>query len=95
MNNIFVREVVAGSAYRATWVSPTGAIPSQITSAIKNSSNTVINSLTPVSSGNGYFYCDHQLPNSAQPFINEWRAWINSYEFVGRAIVRALDIKVD
>jgi hypothetical protein len=95
MNGIVCKEAIIGSGYRATWLSLSGAIPSQITSALIDRTQVVVSSLAAVSSGNGYYYSDHQLPNTATPYVNEWRAWINSKEWVGRSIIRVIDLRVD
>lgn len=70
-----------------------GAAPTLITSALLDRHGTCVDSVTAVSSGGGYFYSLHQLPNSAGPYANEWRAWINSYQYVDRQLVRVEDLQ--
>lgn len=90
--NVFER--IVGSTFEGTWVS-SGTIPSQISSALIDRTLSVVSSTAAVSSLNGSFYSLHQLPSTPGPLVNEWRAWINSYQYVNRQIVKVIDLKVD
>lgn len=87
-------ERIAGTTFKGTWVN-SGVTPSPISSALKDRSGAVVSSLAATSSGNGLYFALHQLPNSAQPLLNEWRAWVNSFEYVNRQLVNVIDVKVD
>lgn len=90
--NVFDKNV--GDIFKATWVS-SGGNPSTISSALIDKNQTVISSLTGVSSGNGFFFAFHQLPNTPAYYVNEWRANVGGNNYVNRQLVRVNDIKVD
>lgn len=90
--NVFDRLI--GTTFMGTWVS-SGATPSQITSALIDRTQAVISSVTATSSGGGNYFSLQQLPNTPGPLINEWVAWINSFPYKSRQLVRVNDIQVD
>lgn len=83
-----------GDVFKATWVS-SGGNPSTISSALIDKTQAVVQSLTAVSSGNGFFFALHQLPNTPAYYVNEWRAGVGSNTYVKRQLVRVNDVKVD
>lgn len=90
--NVFER--IAGTTFKGTWVN-SGTSPSQITSALIDRGLAVVSSVSAISSGNGLYFALHQLPNSGQPLINEWRAWVNSYQYVDRQLIKVIDLRAD
>lgn len=83
-----------GDTIETTWVC-SGMFPAPITSALIGPNRTVINSMAAVSSGHGFYFSLHQLPTTPGQIINEWRAWINSYEYVNRQIINVQPEVVD
>lgn len=90
--NVFDRTV--GSVFKATWVS-SGGSPTTISSALIDKTQAVVSSITGVSSGNGFFFVFHQLPNTPGFYVNEWRALVGSSNYVNRQLVRVNNIEVD
>lgn len=91
--NTFERDV--GTTFIPTWVTNSVAPPSTITSALIDRTNTVVDSVTAISSGPGSYFAMHQLGNSPGPYVNEWRAWVNSYQYVNRQYLKIIDPQVD
>lgn len=87
-------EVIAGTTLRSTWVS-SGIIPSQITSALRTGSETVVASVTATSSGNGFHFALLPIPTGGGWYINEWIAIIASNTYVDRQLVRATRLEAD
>lgn len=76
----------AGTVLTTTWVS-SGMIPVPITSALYDKNRALVSSCAGVSSGFGNYYGVHQLPATPAVYMQEWRAWINSHEYVRRQLV--------
>lgn len=89
-----VIERVAGTTVRPTWVNP-GVTPTSISSALLDADEQLVNSVAAISSGGGYFYALHTLPNSRAWYVNEWSSVINGYPYKHRQFVRALKPEVD
>jgi len=89
-----VVDVIAGTTLRATWIN-SGTTPSAITSALRTGSETIISSVSAISSGNGFYFALHGLPTSGGWFINEWIAIIASNTYVDRQLVRTTRLEVD
>lgn len=91
---IKVYNELIGQTLRFSWVS-SGNTPSQISSALVDKNDLVVNSMTAISSGNGFYYAVHTLPNSAGWYVNEFRAWVDSYQYVDRQMIRARTLETD
>jgi len=89
-----VVEVIAGTTLRATWVN-SGVIPTTLTSALRTGSETVVSSVTAISSGSGFFFSLHPVPLAGDWYINEWVAIIASNTYVDRQLVRVAHLEVD
>lgn len=89
-----VREKIVGDTYKVTWVS-SGALPDLISSALLDKNEFVVSSIAAVSSGGGFYFALHQLPNTPGFYANEWRAQVGSRAYVTRQLVSVLDIQVD
>ena len=87
-------EVIAGSSLRATFRA-TGVTASPILSTLYSGSETLVSSVTGVSSGNGYYYAMHLMPNSAAWYVNKWFAFISPDTYVAMQYVRARKPEVD
>lgn len=84
-------EDIAGTTFRATWVS-SGVTPGLISSALRDSAENIISSVQGISSGNGFYYAFHTLPTSPGWFINEWTALIgiNQNTYIKRQFIRGV-----
>ena len=87
-------EVIAGTTLRATWVN-SGITPTSIGSALITGSETLVNSIPGVSSGNGFYFALNPIPTSGGWYINEWIAIIGSNTYVDRQLVRSIRLEVD
>lgn len=91
---IQVHELLSGTTLRATWIS-SGTSVSSIYSTLLDKSETIVNTATPTSSGDGHYYAVHAIPNSAGWYVNEWRAIIATNTYVDRQFVKAFRPEVD
>lgn len=85
---------VAGTTIKPTWVS-SGTTASPIISRLLDNSETLVSSCAGVSSGNGFYYATHLLPNTRAWYVNEWIAVVNANTYVGRQFYRAVLPEVD
>lgn len=77
MSRLNVVNEFIGSTLRTTVVC-SGATISPLSSALYNGSETLISSISMVSSGNGFYYGDLLLPMSKQWMLNEIVGVINT-----------------
>lgn len=87
-------DVIAGTTLKATWVN-SGAAPSAIFSTLLDASDTMVSSFAAVSSGNGFYFALHTVPNSAQWLINEWQATVDGNLYRNRQLIRVRTLEVD
>lgn len=88
-------EVLAGTTIKTTWVS-SGVTAGTISSALINGSGTLVHSTAGTSSGNGFYYALHPVPNSADRwYVNEWFAIISANTYRSRSFINALLPEVD
>lgn len=91
-----VVEVIAGTTLRATYVSSGIAVP-VLSSALLSGSETLVNSVAAVSSGNGFFFALNPIPNSPHMpwLVNEWIGVIASNTYIDRQLVRVHRLEVE
>lgn len=89
-----VVDVLAGTTLKAAWVN-SGAVPSPICSALFDRDEVLVSSMTATSSGNGFYYATHLIPNSTAWYVNKWFATINASTYVSAMKVRAVRAEVD
>lgn len=87
-------EVVAGTTLKVTWVN-SGVTPGAIVSRLINNVEALVNSATGVSSGNGFYYALHTLPNSDAWYVNEWYSYIGVNTYVSRQLIHAHKLSVN
>ncbi len=88
-----LKKVLIGDTFKQTWIS-SGTLPSLISAAIISGSETVINSGTGVSSGNGHYYRT-ALINTPGYFVSEWKATIAGNPYKRRLRFKAIRNEVD
>lgn len=93
MREVIIREFV-GSTLRATFVC-SGATVSPLWSNLIDRAGAVVSSAAAVSSGNGHYYTQHSLPNSAQWMVAKWSGVIDSSTYVRFALVNVRNMEVD
>lgn len=89
-----VTERIAGTTLRATWIS-SGTAVSSIYSILRDSEEAIVNTATPVDSGNGHFFAIHPIPTSAGWYVNEWVAIVAANTYIDRQFVRSIRPEVD
>ena len=89
-----VVEAVAGTTLKLTWVT-SGVTPTGIVANLINNVESLVSSLTAVSSGNGHYYGLMTLPNSDAWYVNEWYAYIGVNTYVSRQLVHAHKLRVN
>jgi hypothetical protein len=89
-----VHELIAGTTIKVTWAN-TEAIPTPISSAIRDRSEVIVSSTAAVASGNGLYYALHTMPNSSGWYVNEWIATLGVNTYVNRQFIRAYKGDVD
>lgn len=91
---IEIIEVIAGTTLKSTWVS-SGAVVTGGYSALISGSESLVNSVAAVDSGNGHLYGIHLIPSSGGWYVNEWGATIGGNLYINRQLVRAHRLEVD
>ena len=81
-------DVVAGTTLKATWIN-SGVTPSSLSSALLDAGDAVVNSATPVSSGNGHYFAVHFVPTSQPWYVNRWINFTEGNTYQHRQLVRA------
>lgn len=89
-----ITERIAGTTIRATFVN-SGAVGAAIASTLRDKNEALVNSVMAQSSGNGFYYAIHVLPNSSAWYVNEWIASINANTYIERQFIRAIHPEVD
>ena len=82
-----------GNTLQVTWVS-SGQTPSPISAAIRDGSDTLVNSKTMTSSGNGHFFYDY-VPTSVGFYVAETIATIGSNPYKNRVPFKVITGEVD
>lgn len=88
-----LEKVLIGDTFKQTWIS-SGAIASVISAAIITGSETIINSGTGTSSGNGHYWRT-AVVNTPGYYISEWKATIAGNPQKRRLRFKAISNEVD
>jgi hypothetical protein len=91
---IEITEKVAGTTIMQTVVASGGTI-SPLSFQLLSGSETLVNSVSGVSSGNGFYYGLHLLPNSEAWYVGQMIGVINANTYVARQLVHARALEVD
>lgn len=83
-----------GNTLRTTWVN-SGASATQIYSSLINRDGILVSSASQQSSGNGHYYADLALPNSAGNYLNKQGGVIDANTYVRWQIVKLIAPEVD
>lgn len=84
----------AGGTIRTVWVN-SGATAVGISSALYDRDHSLVSSVAQISSGNGHYYADIPLPNSAGNYLNKQMGVIDSNTYVRWQVVKVLAPEVD
>ncbi len=77
-----------------TWVS-SGATASPISSSIISGSETIVNSMSAVDSGNGHYFANHTIPNTPGFYVNRWIAVVTANTYKREQCFKAVLGEVD
>ena len=89
-----MKRFLTGDTVFFTWTN-SGVAPSQISSALLDKDDVLVNSMTAVSSGNGHYFAPHTLPNTPGFYVNEWKWVLDSYPGRARQRVRGTTGEAD
>lgn len=89
-----VVEKIAGTTLTQTLVN-SGATISPLSFQLLSGSETLVNSVSAQSSGNGFYYALHLLPTSEAWYIGQAIGVINANTYIVRQLVRARVLEVD
>jgi hypothetical protein len=89
-----ITEIIAGTTIRTTWIS-SGTTASGMTSILRDKVDAVVNTATPVDSGNGFWFAVHPIPNTRDWYVNEWFAIIAANTYTNRQFIKAIKPEVD
>lgn len=91
---IDITERIAGTTIVQTAVASGGSI-NPLSFQLLSGSETLINSTAGVSSGNGFYYGLHLLPNSEAWYVGQMTGVINTNTYIARQLIRARLLEVD
>lgn len=91
---IAVIEKVAGTTFMPTVVN-SGATISPLSFQLLSGSETLVNSVSALSSGGGLYYGLHLLPTSEAWYVSQYIGVLNANTYVGRQLVHARALEVD
>lgn len=83
-----------GDTIQVTWVD-SGTTPSAIHFAVYNGSETLVDSATMTSSGNGHYYGFHTVPNSTGNYVVQTKATIDGDPYKRVVNYKAVSGEVD
>lgn len=89
-----MKNFLIGDTIKFTWVS-SGVVPSSIYAAIFDGNESLVNSASMVSSGNGHFYSLYTVSDSAGFYVSEMKAIVNSKPYKKRVRFQAVLEEVD
>ncbi len=86
-------EIIAGTTVRTTFVS-SGTTVSTNASALFDSTETLVDSVSAISSGAGFWYVIH-LVTTPGWYVNQWTSVIEANTYIHRQFIRAILPEVD
>lgn len=89
-----VKNTLGGSTIKLTWIS-SGTTADSIGYAVYNGSESVVDSGTLTSSGNGHYYANHQTPNTPGYYAVEFTAHVGANPYKNRTAYRVILEDVD
>ena len=89
-----MKRFIVGDTVKITWIN-SGVAPDTIKYAVYDGAETLINSGSMVSSGNGHYFAFSTLPSSAGFYTTETTAEIGGFPFIRRKKIRAIIEDVD
>lgn len=87
-------QILIGDTRKIRWVS-SGAVATSIYFSVYNGAETLVDSATMTSSGNGFYYGMHTVPNTPGYYVVQTTAVVGGYTFKNRQRYRAVLEDVD
>lgn len=89
-----IKEELIGNTIKVTWIN-SGITPSDIFCAVYTGSETMVDSATMQSSGDGHYFHLHTAPDTPGFYVAETKATINSKPYKNRIKYKAILDEVD
>ena len=90
----FITKKLVGDTLTVTWVS-SGVAPTTIAAAIYNGSDSMVNSISMTSSGNGHYYSTYTIPNTPGYYVAQTLATISGKPYKDRMKFKIVTGEVD
>lgn len=84
-----IKDFLCGDTVKIRWIN-SGITPTTIIAATYTGSETLVDSGTMVSSGNGHYYFLHTIPNTPGYYVAQTLATISSKPYKNRSQYRAV-----
>lgn len=78
-----IKEFVCGNTIKVKWVN-SGVTPTTLVAGVYTGSETLVDSASMVSSGNGFYYHLHTVPNTPGYYVTETKATISGKPYINR-----------
>lgn len=88
------QDFLCGDTIKIRWVN-SGVTPSAIIAAAYTGSETIVDSATMVSSGDGHYYHLHTIPNTPGYYVAQTLATISGKPYKNRTAYRAVLMDVN
>lgn len=88
------KQFLIGDTFAVSWIN-SGITPTAIHYAVYNGSETLVDSATMTSSGNGHYYGLHTVPNSPGFYVAQTLATIGGKPYKRREKYEAVTYEVD
>lgn len=89
-----IKEFLTGNTQKVSWIS-SGETATSIHYAVRDGSETLVDSATMTDSGNGHYYGLHTVPDTPGYYVVETTATINGRPYKNRERYRAIELEVD
>jgi hypothetical protein len=94
MLKVPVLEVLGGTTLKLTWTN-SGVTPTSLAMSLLDKDETLVQSMSGVSSGNGHYYAPLYVPNSWPWMVAQTIAIIDSSTYTNRALVRRQKVEAN
>jgi len=90
-----ITEFLIGDTVKLTWVNSGVTVSGGPTISLRDGAETIVNTMSLTSSGDGHYYGFMTLPGSSGLYVMESVASISGYPFKRRAALRTILQEVD
>lgn len=89
-----IKQYLIGDTFPIVWIN-SGITPSAIIMSVYNGNETMVDSVSMTSSGNGHYFALHTVPDTPGFYVAETLAIINGKPFKRRQKYEAVTYEVD